>query len=141
MNDRTCMAAARMTDASDDRRDFYVSFNQADREWATWVAWVLEENGYSAFFQDWDFRGSFVEQMDQAHRRTRATIAALSDRYFASGFARSEAWARLAQDPVGEADRLIPFRVGTITDPGLLGHFAYTDLTDCDAAEAERRLL
>src|SRR3954468_19548863 len=78
--------------------------------------------------------------MDQAHRRTRATIAALSDRYFASGFARSEAWARLAQDPVGKDDRLIPFRVGTITDPGLLGHFAYTDLTDCDAAEAERRL-
>src|SRR3954447_13247235 len=51
MDDRTCMAAAQMTDASDDRRDFFVSFNQADREWATWIAWVLE-NGYSVFFQD-----------------------------------------------------------------------------------------
>ena len=83
-----------MTDATDGRRDFFVSFNQADRDWATWIAWVLEETGYSVFFQDWDFRGSFIEQMDQAHRRTQATIAALSDNYLASGFARSEAWAR-----------------------------------------------
>ena len=31
-----------MTNASDGKRDFFVSFNQADRAWATWVAWVLE---------------------------------------------------------------------------------------------------
>src|SRR3954451_20950744 len=137
----TTRPAAQMTDATDGRRDFFVSFNQADRDWATWIAWVLEANGFAVFFQDWDFRGSFVEQMDQAHRRTQATIAALSDSYLASGFARSEAWARLAQDPVGRGDRLIPFKVGSITDPGLLGHFAYTDFTDCNEAEAKRRLL
>ena len=30
-------------DAPDGKRDFFVSFNQADRAWATWIAWVLEE--------------------------------------------------------------------------------------------------
>jgi hypothetical protein len=45
-----------MTNASDGKRDFFISFNHADRAWATWIAWVLEEKGYSVFFQDWDFR-------------------------------------------------------------------------------------
>ena len=35
------------------QRDFFVSFNQADRAWAAWISWVLEEKGYSVFFQDW----------------------------------------------------------------------------------------
>ena len=45
-----------MSDTSNSKRDFFVSFNQADRAWATWIAWALEEAGYSVWFQDWDFR-------------------------------------------------------------------------------------
>ena len=26
-----------------DVRDFFVSFNQADRAWAAWIAWTLED--------------------------------------------------------------------------------------------------
>ena len=55
-----------MTEGSADKRDFFVSFNQADRTWATWIAWVLEEAGYSVWLQDWDFRGNFVEHMNRA---------------------------------------------------------------------------
>jgi hypothetical protein len=55
MNDRDRAAATRMSDAPEGKRDFFVSFNQADRAWATWIGWVLEEAGYSVFFQDWDF--------------------------------------------------------------------------------------
>ena len=43
------------------KREFFVSFNKADRDWAEWTAWVLEDAGYSVWFQDWDFRGNFVE--------------------------------------------------------------------------------
>jgi hypothetical protein len=32
-----CVVAARMTDASDDKRYFLVSYNKADRAWAEWV--------------------------------------------------------------------------------------------------------
>ena len=86
--------------SSDDRclgrqaRHFFVSFNQADRDWATWIAWVLEEKGYSVFFQDWDFRGSFIEQMHQASQRAERTLVVLSDHYLHSEYARSEAWAQ-----------------------------------------------
>jgi TIR domain len=36
-----------MTDVADGKYGFFISFNQADRAWATWIAWVLEENGSS----------------------------------------------------------------------------------------------
>jgi TIR domain len=56
-----------MSDVSDGERDFFVSFTQADHAWATWVAWALEAAGYSVFFQNWDFKGNFVLEMDKAH--------------------------------------------------------------------------
>ncbi len=34
--------------------DFFVSSKQADQEWAEWVAWVLEEDGYRVLVQTWD---------------------------------------------------------------------------------------
>jgi hypothetical protein len=36
-----------MTSSADDKRDFFVSFNQADRPWAAWIVRVLREEGYS----------------------------------------------------------------------------------------------
>jgi hypothetical protein len=26
--------------------DFFISYTQADRDWAEWIGWVLEEAGY-----------------------------------------------------------------------------------------------
>ena len=141
MSGRHAHVIARMTDASDDRRDFFVSFNQADREWATWIAWVLNANGHGVFFQDWDFRGSFIEQMHQAILRSKKTLVVLSDGYLRSEYARSEAWAALARDPVGRQDRVVLMKVGPTGDLGLLAHFAYVDLTSAAEGEAEGLLL
>jgi hypothetical protein len=35
--------------------DFFVSYTQADRAWAEWIAWVLEEDRFRALVQAWDF--------------------------------------------------------------------------------------
>src|SRR3954453_7249712 len=99
--------AGLMTDASDDKRDFFVSFNQADRAWATWIAWVLEANGHGVLFQDWDFRGSFVGQMHQASLRAGRTLVGLSDAYLHSEYARSEVWAALTRDLARRQDRVV----------------------------------
>jgi hypothetical protein len=123
------------------RRDFFVSFNQADRVWATWIAWVLEEAGYSVFFQDWDFRGNFVEHMTRAHQQAQRTLAVLSDHYLGSDFTLAEWSARFAQDPAARQDRLVPVKVGPLADEGILGPLVYADLTGCDEAEARERLL
>ena len=28
-------------------KHFYISYNSADRQWAEWIAWQLEEAGYT----------------------------------------------------------------------------------------------
>ena len=129
-----------MTYAANDQRDFFVSFTQADRAWATWIAWVLEEAGYSVFFQDWDFRGSFVEEMHQASLRSARTLVVLSENYLRSKYARSEAWAALARDPVGRNDRIVTIKVGPSDDLGLFAHFDHLDLGSKAEADAERLL-
>jgi hypothetical protein len=123
------------------KRDFFVSFNKADRAWATWIAWVLEEAGHSVWFQDWDFRGNFVEHMNRAQRHADRTIAVLSDHYFGSDFSLAEWSSRFAQDPAMREDRLVPVKVGPLTDRGILTPIVYADLTEADEGEAQRRLL
>lgn len=130
-----------MSDDPTGRRDFFVSFNRADRLWATWIAWVLEENGHSVFFQDWDFRGNFVEHMNRAHSQAHRTLAVLSDHYFGSDFTLAEWSARFAQDPASREDRLVPVKVGTLTDKNVLGPVVYADLSDCSEEAAQERLL
>jgi hypothetical protein len=82
---------------------------------------VLEEDGYSVFFQDWDFRGNFVEHMNRAHSEAHRTLAVLSDYYFGSDFTLAEWSARFAQDPASREDRLVPAKVGTLTGESILG--------------------
>src|SRR3954468_17220 len=125
-----------MTDVAEDKRDFFVSFNQADRAWATWIAWVLEEASYSVFFQDWDFKGNFVLEMDRAHTQSRRTVAILSPDYPTSRFAAPEWAARFAQDATNEHDLLIPVRVRPCKLEGLLAQIVYVDLVDCSEATA-----
>ena len=42
--------------ASASAKDFFISYNKADRTWAEWIAWELEAAGYSSVVQAWDFR-------------------------------------------------------------------------------------
>jgi hypothetical protein len=130
-----------MSNDSVSKRDFFISFNQADRLWATWIAWVLEETGYSVFFQDWDFRGNFIEHMNRAHSEAQRTLAVLSDHYFSSEFTLPEWSARFAQDPSSREDRLVPAKVGPLTDDNIVSAIVYADLTNCPEEVARDRLL
>jgi hypothetical protein len=33
--------------------DLFISYNQADRDWANWIAWTLEGAGYTVIIQAW----------------------------------------------------------------------------------------
>jgi tetratricopeptide (TPR) repeat protein len=126
-----------MTNASDDKRHFFISFTGADRPWARWFARTLAEEGYTYWFQDQDFAGSIPRSIAEAHERSERTILLLSDAYACSGFCRSEWEARYMDDPGSAKDLLIPFRVGpcVVTDP-LLARIAFQDLFDKDEAAA-----
>ena len=34
--------------AAEARKDFFISYNKADKAWAEWIAWELEEAGYKS---------------------------------------------------------------------------------------------
>jgi hypothetical protein len=88
-------------------RDFFVSFASPDTDWAEWIAWTLENAGYSVFFQKWDSRGAVYEWMNRAHVSSRRTLAVISDAFFHSKHAREEMTARLHQQELAR-DEVLP---------------------------------
>jgi tetratricopeptide (TPR) repeat protein len=130
-------------DTATARPSVFVSYNQADRPWAEWIAWTLEENGYKAVIQAWDIRtgSNFVLEMDKAAAETDKTLLVLSDNYLRSYFTQPEWAAAFARDPRGRERKLIPVRVAACSPDGLLAQIVWTDLFGLSEAVARERLL
>jgi hypothetical protein len=124
-------------------RDFFVSYTKADQPWAEWIAWKLEEVGYSTVIQAWDFRpgGNFVLEMQKAASGTENTIVVLSPAYLQSEFNQPEWAVAFAQDPQGETRKLIPVRIAKCKPTGLLKPIIYVDLVDLPEEDARAALL
>lgn len=123
--------------------NFFISYNRADRGWAEWIAWQLEEAGYRVVLQAWDFRpgGNFVQEMQEAAAGSERTIAVLSPDYLTSSFAAPEWHAAFAQDPTGQRRTLLPVRVRECEPKGLLSQIVYIDLVGLSEAAAKKTLL
>ncbi len=128
---------------TDARKDFFISYTSADRPWAEWIAWQLEQEGYTTLIQAWDFApgSNFVLQMDTAAKTAERTIAVLSPAYVQSGFTAAEWVAAFAHDPKGEQRLLVPVRIRPFDVEGLLGQLVYIDLVGRDEQEARTVLL
>jgi hypothetical protein len=124
-------------------KDFFVSYNKADKQWAMWITQTLERAGYTATAQYKDFRpgNNFVLEMQQATVECKRTIAVLSDSYLKSTFTQPEWAAAFAQDPQGKKRTLIPVRVKKCDLEGLLPQIIYADLVDLDVTMATQELL
>ena len=122
---------------------FFISYTGADRVWAEWIAWQIEEAGYKVKIQAWDFSpgGNFVVEMQKATVECERTIAVFSRNYFLSEFAEAEWTAAFRLDPTGKNEKLIPVRIEDCQPPGLLGSIIYVDLVKLDEATARERLL
>jgi len=128
--------------AASTKRDFFVSYTGIDKDWAAWIAWQLEDAGYTAFIQAWDFHAgsNFVLDMHRA-ANARQTIAVLSKDYLAAPFPQAEWAAALAQDPTGADRVLVPVRVGDCQPEGLLRTITYVDLVGLEEPTARQALL
>lgn len=124
-------------------KNFFISYNKADTRWAEWVAWQLEDAGYSTILQNWDFQAgsNFVLQMHQAATDAERTIAVLSSNYLRARFTQPEWAAAFAQDPTGESGKLLPVRVEDCELEGLLLPIVYIDLIGKTESEAKHYLL
>ena len=125
------------------RKDFFISYNKVDRYWAEWIAWHLEESGFSVVIQAWDFRpgSNFVLEMQRAATEAERTIAVLSNEYLNALYTQPEWAAAFVQDPTGKRGALLPVRVRLCELKGLLASLIYIDLVEQEEAEARQRLL
>jgi TIR domain. len=124
------------------RFDFFVSYAGEDRGWAEWIAWELEEAGFSTRLQHWDFLpgGSFPAEMHEALRSSDRTLAVLSPSYLESYYAAREWQAVFAEGKDGE-QKLVPVRVKECEPDGLLRSVICIDLIGADEERARSLLL
>lgn len=125
------------------KKDFFISYNKADRQWAEWIAWQLEQRGYTTIIQAWDFGpgSNFVLDMQRAASGTSRTIAVLSPEYLAAEYTQPEWAAAFLQDPTGEKRTLVPVRVRECTLDGLLAPIVYVDLVGANEEAQARQVL
>jgi WD40 repeat protein/3',5'-cyclic AMP phosphodiesterase CpdA len=123
--------------------DFFISYTSADRVWAEWIAWQLEEAGYHVVVQAWDIVPgvNFVERMDRGIQDAGRTIAVLSPEYLTSVYTKLELQAAYRRDPEGLLRKLLPVRVGPCEPEGLLAVIVYIDLLGLDEPAARECLL
>ncbi|MBI3912798.1 MAG: tetratricopeptide repeat protein [Chloroflexi bacterium] len=124
-------------------KNFFISYNSADRAWAEWIAWELESANYSVTIQAWDFRAgaNFVLEMQRAASEAERTLAVLSPNFLASLFTQPEWAAAFARDPTGDQGILVPIRVRECDPRGLLAQIIYIDLVGLDELAARKKML
>src|SRR2546428_10079086 len=90
-------------------KDFFISYNGADKVWAEWIAWQLEEAGFSTILQAWDFRpgANFVLKMQEASQEAERVIAVLSPHYLNAVYTQPEWAVAFGRDPQGMKGLLV----------------------------------
>lgn len=118
-------------------KDFFISYTSADRPWAEWIAWQLEEAGFEVVIQAWDFRPGcdFVQEMDRASKEAKRTLAVLSPAFFNSRFTQAEWSVAFAKGT------LLPVRIAEFDVEGLLSVRVYIDLVNRNEAQAKEVLM
>src|SRR6266516_4254940 len=126
-------------------KDFFISYHSADRLWAEWIVWQLEEEGYSVILQTGDaqLERSFVQEMLNTGNKAAHTIVVLSPDYLNSLYTQTEWTDALRRDPTSEQGILLPVHVRECRDKlrGLLPFIAYIDLVGLDEQQSREVLL
>ncbi|WP_239331938.1 TIR domain-containing protein [Frankia sp. CiP3] len=123
---------------------FFISYHAADRKWAEWVGWELEEAGYQATLQHWDYLpgNHWTAYLQKAVTESRYTIALLSEAFIEKVYAQPGWENAYIQDPDGFKRKLLPVRVADCRRPGLFADIGTFDLFDvADEASARDLLL
>ncbi len=138
-----CIMISKSKPGGTGMRDFFISYNKADRRWAEWIGWQLEEQGFTVFLQLWDFRpgSSFVLEMQKAAQEAARTIAVLSPDYLTALYTQPEWAAAFADDPTACQKKLLPVRLRECQPGGLLKSIVYIDLVGLSESDAQKALI
>ncbi|MFF1300886.1 MULTISPECIES: toll/interleukin-1 receptor domain-containing protein [unclassified Streptomyces] len=128
------------TGASDDTSDgvWFISHAGADRAWAEWVAWQLEEAGHQVELDYWDWGAgdNFVLKMNAALERGRF-LALFSPAYFEPERFTTPEWTAM----VARKEKITPVRIAKTTLPAILSSLLVPDVFGLDDQAAREALL
>ena len=122
---------------------FFISYNQADKAWAEWIAWTLEESGHNVVIRAWDFRpgSNLVLDLQRAAAEAERTIMVLSEAYLNAMYTQPEWAAAFKQDPTSTKRQLLPIRVAPCEPSGMLATLVYVDLVGLEVDAARQAIL
>jgi hypothetical protein len=125
-----------------DAVNFFISYTGSDVEWAKWIAWELARAGYTYRMQAEHFPpgARFINEMRVWLQKADHVLALLSPAYFESPFASLEMQSAVAEDPLGEARRVIPVRIEQCSMPTLFRDLVYIDFVGKPEEEQRRAL-
>jgi tetratricopeptide (TPR) repeat protein len=123
-------------------KDFFISYSRVDRPWAEWIAWQLEDAGYTTFLQYGDAPdGPAASRLPSVSAEAERTIAVLSPAYQQAIYTQQEWSEAFDRDPSGEKGKLLPVRVEDFMPHGPLSTRIYIDLVGRDEDAARAALL
>ncbi|MCX5362600.1 FxSxx-COOH system tetratricopeptide repeat protein [Streptomyces sp. NBC_00124] len=127
---------------SDSSEPIFISYAGPDKEWAEWVAWHLQENGYRVELDRWHWRtgDDFVTKMSEALAQASAVVAVFSPRYFEAGRYTEEEWT----SAIARRGRYVPLVVEPLEDgqlPAILAPRLRKDLHGLSEPDALKALL
>ncbi|MGZ3609359.1 MAG: protein kinase domain-containing protein [Ktedonobacteraceae bacterium] len=128
-----------------DLKDFFIIYNRTDRAWAKWIAWELDNAGYSAVLPAWSFQSDsdFELEMQKAAAKAHSTLIILSPDYLATLGDRSESVLLFRKEGINMRNRLLPICVRECGHEfgWLLDSIDYIDLVGEDESTARMILL
>src|SRR5919112_2093655 len=100
--------------------DFFISHAGRDTAWAEWLAWQLQQAGYTVELDVWDWSPGedFVARMQVALGRADRLLAVCTEAYFASAFGAAELRAAFVRQAKDEG-RIVPVLIESVTLPPL----------------------
>src|SRR3954463_11126467 len=121
--------------------DFFISHAGRDTGWAEWLAWQLQQGGYTVELDVWDWAPGedFVARMSAALERAGRLLAVCTEAYFASAFGGAELRAAFAGFAAA-GGRIVPVLVEPVSLPPLYTPLIPLDLTGLDEPAALARL-
>src|SRR3712207_284959 len=119
--------------------DFFISHAGRDTAWAEWLAWQLQQAGFTVELDVWDWTPGedFVARMGAALERADRLLAVCTEAYFSFEFAGVELRAAFAQQSAG---RILLVLVEPVPLPPLYAPLIPLDLTGLDEEAASARL-
>ncbi|MEO5368879.1 MAG: toll/interleukin-1 receptor domain-containing protein [Magnetococcus sp. DMHC-1] len=123
--------------------NFFISYTETDKKWAEWVAWCLENEGFSTIIQAWDFLPgeNFINKMDTSVKMASKIICVMSKKYFERIYTNAEWTAYFSRKQSINDRTIIPVLIEKFDLNGLLKPIVYIDLTDIEQDMAKTRLI